>query len=349
MQTKKRTFKDIFESVNIPEEMPFDEREKILKPMFEFTQKITPSKLFRYRECGEIQFEAFDKDKIFAVNAKMFNDPYDCLPRYNKNLIYDTIKTWTSKDFLKQFRDALNAGMPMPEIFVSLYGEEKAKQIQEFIQKATDDDIDKNYSIYGIKPKEFLKRVDVILEDAESFLRRRTFIACFSETVKSVTMWSHYANSHKGFVLEYDLRNIVTKCTSCEKNDCDDRMFYSLYPIIYDIKRYDATAFVEIFLVKELGADAKVPDVMFFNKGALYKSPQWKYEKEWRLFLDKKNSVYSQCLDIEVKPQAIYYGKDISEINKKILSEMAKKKGIREYQMYIDIQSEKYDIKYRRV
>ena len=157
MQTKKRTFKDIFESVNIPEEMPFDEREKILKPMFEFTQKITPSKLFRYRECGEIQFDAFDKNKVFAVNAKMFNDPYDCLPRYDRNLLYDSIKMGVSKDFMKQFRDALNAGMPMPEIFVSLYGEEKAKQIQEFIQKATDDDIDKNYSIYGIKPEEFLK------------------------------------------------------------------------------------------------------------------------------------------------------------------------------------------------
>ena len=29
---------------------------------------------------------------------------------------------------------------------------------------------------------------------------------------------------------------------------------------------------------------------MFINKAALYKSPQWAYEKEWRLFLDKQNS-----------------------------------------------------------
>ncbi|MBR5782504.1 MAG: DUF2971 domain-containing protein [Bacteroidales bacterium] len=349
MQTKKSTFKEMFESVNIPEEMPFDEREKILKPIFEFTQKITPSKLFRYRECEERQFDAFDKNKIFAVNAQMFNDPYDCLPRYNKDLLYDLTKTLTSKDFLKQFRDALNNGMLMPEIFVSLYGEEGSRQIQNKIQNATDDDIDK-YSLFIMKPEDILKQVDTILEKAESYLRSRTFIACFSETVKSVTMWSHYAKSHKGFVLEYDLRNIVTKCTNCkEKFNCDDRVFYILYPIVYDKKRYDASAFVEMFFVRELGVDVKVPDVMFFNKGALYKSPQWKYEKEWRLFLNKKYSEYSQYLDIEVKPQAIYYGKDISEINKKILSEMAKKKGIREYQMYIDIQSEDYALKYRRV
>lgn len=349
MQTKKRTFKDIFESVNIPEEMPFDEREKILKPMLEFTQKITPSRLFRYRECNDLQIEAFEKDRIYAVNAQMFNDPYDCLPKYDKKLLYDTIKVWASKDFLKQFRNALNEGMHMPEIFVSLYGEERARQIQDIIQNATDDDIDNN-SLFAITSEDFLNQVDAILKDAESFLRCRIFIACFSETVKSVTMWSHYANSHKGFVLEYDLRNFVTKCTNCEKRfNCNCRIVYNLYPIIYDKKRYDAFTFIEIFLAKQLGLNAKVPDVMFFNKGALYKSPQWKYEKEWRLFLDKKNSVYSQCLDIEVKPQAIYYGKDISEINKKILSEMAKKKDIIEYQMYIDIQSEKYDIKYRRV
>jgi hypothetical protein len=98
-----------------------------------------------------------------------------------------------------------------------------------------------------------------------------------------------------------------------------------------------------------MGLFTKLEDVAFHTKTALYKSPQWAYEKEWRLFLDKQNSYGLPYLCTEIRPVAIYYGKDISEINKKILSEMAKKKGIREYQMYIDIQSEKYDIKYRRV
>ena len=46
---------------------------------------------------------------------------------------------------------------------------------------------------------------------------------------------------------------------------------------------------------------------------------------------------------------AIYYGCDISDINKKILSGMAKEKGLKEYQMYIDAQSERYTMKYRRM
>ena len=54
---------------------------------------------------------------------------------------------------------------------------------------------------------EFFNQIENVFREAESYLRRSTFIACFSETVNSVTMWSHYAHSHKGFVLEYDLRN----------------------------------------------------------------------------------------------------------------------------------------------
>lgn len=46
---------------------------------------------------------------------------------------------------------------------------------------------------------------------------------------------------------------------------------------------------------------------------------------------------------------AIYYGKDISAINKKILSNIAKEKGLKEYQMYIDVQSEQYTMKYRKL
>lgn len=39
----------------------------------------------------------------------------------------------------------------------------------------------------------------------------------------------------------------------------------------------------------------------------------------------------------------------MSAINKKIISDIAKEKGIKEYQMYIDTQSDRYAMKYRRI
>ena len=33
-------------------------------------------------------------------------------------------------------------------------------------------------------------------------------VACFSETKESILMWSHYADNHKGFCVEYDFKEL---------------------------------------------------------------------------------------------------------------------------------------------
>ena len=349
MENKRIIFKKLFEETVIPETMPDEEQNILLERLCEYVNSIIPKQLFRYRECTERQFDAFCNDKIFAVNAQLFNDPYDCLIRYDKQYIYDSIEQGASKEHIKWLRDSLRKGEPFPEFITSLYGEERTKILKAAILNATDEEIEKNDLIFGMSREEFFNEIDeFIFKNAESFTRQSSFIACFSETVKSITMWSHYANSHKGFALEYNLRNIQTKCDNCSnKYTCKDRIIHNLYPIIYDNKRYDGTYLVEYFLSKHMGLLTKLEDVTFNTKVALYKSPQWSYEKEWRLFLNKQNSYGLPYLCTEIRPVAIYYGKDISAINKKILSNIAKEKGLKEYQMYIDVQSEKYTMKYK--
>ena len=350
METKRSKFKEILEKVSIPETMLQEERKTLLSPLIEYVNNITPSQLFRYRPCNEMQFDAFYNDKIYAVNAHMFNDPYDCLIQYNKDYLYNSINVGTSIEVIKQLRDYLKHGGHLPELWESLYGKERAKMIKDVICNATDEDLERQVRTFEVNKKNFFNNIDTILKQAEDYLRRNTFIACFSETVKSITMWSHYADSHKGFVLEYDFKNLNCQCDTCNKKDtCSDRVIHNLYPVIYDNRRYDATSFVECYLGLSLGLNAKMNDKMYYTKAALHKSTQWQYEKEWRLFLNKDNSTGLSCLDIKIRPVAIYYGNDISPINKKILSEMAKEKGIKEYQMYIDTQPDRYSMKYRRL
>lgn len=350
METKKRIFKEMLEKVSLSEKLSKEDWEILLRPMLEYVYCITPSRLFRYRPCNEMQFDAFYNDKIYAVNAKMFNDPYDCLIQYNKDYLYNSIKTGTSIETIKVLRDSLKNGGKLPEIWESLYGEERAKVIKDVICNATDEDLERQAITFEVNKKNFFDNIDKILKQAEEHLRCNTYIACFSETVKSITMWSHYANSHKGFVLEYNLKNLNYQCDTCAQNgNCKDRIIHNLYPIIYDNRRYDATSFVEYYLGLSLGLNAQINDKMYYTKAALHKSPQWQYEKEWRLFLNKNNSTGLSCLDIKIKPKAIYYGNDISPINKKILREIAKEKGLKEYQMYIDTQSDRYSMKYREL
>ena len=107
METKRRIFKSKLESTVIPESMTYEERESLLKPLLEYVHSITPAKLFRYRDCSETQFDAFYNDRIYAGNAQKFNDPYDCLIRYDKQYLYDSIKQGASKEYIRKLRDSL--------------------------------------------------------------------------------------------------------------------------------------------------------------------------------------------------------------------------------------------------
>lgn len=207
----------------------------------------------------------------------------------------------------------MRAGEAFPEFLESLYGKERAEILKDIICNASDDDLDQQAHAFEVNRKDFFDNIDRILKQAEDFLRRNTFIACFSETVKSITMWSHYSDSHKGFVLEYNLQDIESQCDTCDgKNTCNDKVIHYLFPVIYDSKRYDGTSFVESYLGKSFGLYTNIDDVMFYTKATLHKSPQWQYEEEWRLFLSKSNFAGLSSLSIQAKPIAIYYGCDIS-------------------------------------
>lgn len=350
MESKKRKFKRGLEEVVIPEATPKEKWGELLKPIVEYANSIMPPRLFRYRDCSERQFDAFYNDSIYAVNAQMFNDPYDCLIRYDKDYLFNAINQGSSFDTIKKLRDDLNNGGHLPKMWYSLFGEEKNKIIEDIICNASDEFLNERKSIFESNKKEFFNNIDTIFKQAENFLRRNTFIACFSETVKSITMWSHYADSHKGFVLEYDFKNQISQCDKCDiKDNCNNKVIHYIFPVIYDSKRYDGTSFVESYLGKSIGLYANINDMMFYTKASLHKSPQWQYEKEWRMFLSKNNPMEQSSLHINIRPIAIYYGYGISSINKKILSEMAKEKGLKEYQMYIDTQSDKYSMKVRKI
>ena len=107
MENKRSEFKKLLEETVIPEVMSYEEREPLLKPLLEYVHSITPAKLFRYRDCSETQFDAFYNDRIYAGNAQKFNDPYDCLIRYDKQYLYDSIKQGASKEYIRKLRDSL--------------------------------------------------------------------------------------------------------------------------------------------------------------------------------------------------------------------------------------------------
>jgi hypothetical protein len=186
---------------------------------------------------------------------------------------------------------------------------------------------------------QMLQTIDFLYPLLADASKRFVSIACFCESVQSITMWSHYADYHKGFALEYEMRPTLTKGI---------KEGVGLYPVIYDDIRYDASQYMAWAFLKMFGISAPNPDVLSHTKCALHKSRQWEYENEWRLVdYSTRNYLVENITYINYKPTAIYYGVHISNENKERLHKIAKAKGIAEFDMYIDYSSPRYEMMYK--
>ena len=305
-------------------------------PLCDALMQMMPQSLFRYRSCNEKQIEAFLKDAIYAVSADLFNDPYDTLVRYDIKSIKNYVDALLESKALIQLQKFLEQGNDFTGFEKNLLPNGVVEKIKEQIL-ATDFE-EKKDSLAAYK-RQMMQMLDFSYPLLAEASKRFVSIACFCESVKSITMWSHYADYHKGFALEYKMRPTLTKGI---------KEGVGLYPVIYDDMRYDASQYMAWAFLKMLGVNGCNPDVLSHTKCVLHKSKQWEYEKEWRLVdYSTRNYLVENITSINYKPTAIYYGVRIANENKEQLHEIAKAKGIAEFDMYIDYSSPKYEMMYK--
>lgn len=351
-QRFRKDLKNILSKTVILEGIPEKEIGEILRPLRYHIDSHLPSRLFRYRSCSETNIDAFNGDKLYAITPDRFNDPYDSLFRYDKERLRELTLLCTTKENIVSIRNYLQSGGDFPKVIHTILPQELLDNFRTNLLNVDDEAIDAIER--NIEPvKEFLSNsIDKLTDEAVKTVKQLANIACFSETIRSVTMWSHYADSHKGFALEYDTSNFKLKCQSCDNiKQCNQAAVCNIYPVVYDGQRYDATDYLAWFIAKGLGVPIKNPDTFAASKCLLYKSPQWSYEREWRLIVNRLNDFQNKtpvCI-YNMRPKAIYYGMDISSINKKLLHMIAKEKGIAEYQMDIEAKSFNYSMKVKKL
>ncbi len=328
----RNQFGQLLRSAIIPENTSPEEYKQKLMSIAEALMAMLPEKLYRYRSCSTLNIDAFDKDLVYAITADKFNDPYDTLIQYDIEAIRQQIRRYCNRDFIVALQTLFRNGMGFSHNMTQLFGSENLERLKT--QLLSCEDID------SIALEQFCEYMESVCEKSfpqiSDIIKKISTIACFSETVQSVTMWSHYADNHEGFALEYDLRFIPTDGNS---------MGCFIFPVVYDDNRFEATDLIAWCFAKCYGVDIKQPDQFAHFKVSLHKSTQWEYEKEWRLFHNIQNgSDKSRATSITIVPKAIYYGKNISPINRKLLHFIACEKGIAEYDMYIDSASFKYEM-----
>ena len=332
----RKDFDKILQRIVIPEGTSNEIINEMVQPIREAISEMLPSSLFRFRPCSDLQIEAFEKDDIYAVTADKFNDPYDTLPWFNLDGIKQLVNTSFEPESLEQLKAFLAAGNDFPDEFKKMFPESYWKDVRAGIIAIPDyKELEKEIS--GRK-QQGINQLATLCPIIALFAKRFSTYACFCEDVRSILMWGHYADSQKGFALEYDFRPTLQTPLP----------YVLMCPVIYSENRYDATDYLTWAFLKMQQLPVISTDISAHIKVALHKSKDWEYEQEWRLIDPRLQDPNNPKPTVtQYRPKAIYYGTSIDKTHLARLHDIAARKGIQEYEMFIDYGSSEYVLQYR--
>lgn len=159
------------------------------------------------------------------------------------------------------------------------------------------------------------------LEEIKSF-KTKLGIYSMSKNYSEVLLWSHYASSHTGFCIEYDVSKLK------EKNLAT----LTVNELIVDYQPHPAT-----LTYKDIGSNS------LLQKLYATKSLKWKYEEEIRLVFDTSSFK-------DYHPSAltgIYFGLNFTSAQKQKLINSLDNRDVKFYEVYRDNNS--YELKRKLV
>lgn len=281
----------------------------------------------------------------------------DCF--FDRKTINEWINNCFSDQALKNLVYNMIQAIPYRQNYCTPPGMEK---IVEQIQSMNQEELENKILVHW---KEMQEDIAQALLEVAPITQQALKFSCFSESISSAAMWGLYAADEPGFALSYKFERC---CFSTETgNGCSRQC--TVFPVIYSNERYKVPdQFVQFLLQYRIMKKALIssgyyaicpeyserllngmicPDLFMGTKMALHKSLEWEREKEWRAFctsIDDDEFIQSKHGCFIRTPAELYLGRRISEINQKILTDIAKEKGIPIYKMRLNDDSPTYDL-----
>lgn len=204
--------------------------------------------LYKYLPLDDTRGNGFDSLKILIEETILyslpinFNDPFDCKP---------IMEMPSMKEMKKENGDLF-------------------KQVAQ------------NLGVKGVKKFDSDRRAYQGLKnsvESGKFLNNiisKVGVTCFSEAATEILMWSHYANNHKGMVVEFDIDHseFLVGLKYRTNKEHFDSIIYNLLaqPVKYEEYRPRLKPYIKGNNVGELT-----------QKLLQTKSRHWEYEKEYRI------------------------------------------------------------------
>lgn len=315
---------------------------KTMSSFYNYKEEHLPSSLYKFMPPSIYSLASILQETVYMSTPLTFNDPFDSYMCVNE------------EEFIKMYI------LQELEFMGYVKDEEKLTDNNESTEKLTRSEYwkifysrcedDKNYNkksffltayeINSYKSEAFNKLWNELHYKARKecearikYLRDITYkISCFSnfadeeELMENTTMWSHYADNHRGFCVKYSMDFTETHLK--------DILLCGLFPVKYSSRTEKITPKQLLNFKEENGVyyptDAIKKKVL---KSLLTKSRFWSYEKEWRLIISKNDCslLYKNNIPFP-KIEAIYLGCRIDESIAQLIIESAEKLGYKVFQ-----------------
>ena len=242
-------------------------------------EKLIPPKLYKFQSYNSNSFENLKNQCVWFSKPEKFNDPFDCSISYMMNNI--SKKNW--RIIGKYFSD----------YWAEDTDEARKSRMSKFLQDKTIKTDTRNIvaSILIKNVKEGLKK------DFDNL-----GIVCLTEKPDNILMWSHYADGHRGFCLEFN--------TSFAPFSGAEKVKYAKKLPILRLK--------------------DDPDLDLTRDIVLTKSKGWAYEKEWRIIREGGDTgvIYESA-----SLTGIYFGCAMPKSQKGILTKIFLGTSVKIYEM----------------
>lgn len=266
-----------------------------------------PNALYKFRCFTENALTALQNDCLYSSSPSQLNDIREAPISISTEKIKQTV-------LQKAYNNARKSNPLLPEARIA--NEYDLAAIYREINSQNNEDACVHFPKPSADP--FINSlvaasISMIRTKAEEALHviRNTYNICsFSASRDEDLMWAHYADSHRGFCIEYDFKS----------NGIKDKKVQLLFPVIYQDQ-----PLVLIDDLEEINGNTAMYALTI-------KSLRWNYEQEWRGFFVHTEQPNPEPMP---KPKAIYLGEKCERENKQKMGEICEKKRIPLYQMVL--------------
>lgn len=193
--------------------------------------------------------DLLENRRVLATRPNKLNDPFEFTPVFDDKPTDDEIRDKLLHPDFYQ-EWRKQTGKPIP---LEIYNQEIRDNIESLIaeQRRLEPEVTESYR------QDFIKTTG-----------KASGLVCFSRRNDGILLWSHYADGHKGFVVGFGVPQIENSFGR------DDAV---LVEVLYEKER------------PKISLYANVEEHNIVRRIVGTKSPEWKYEEEYRLIIPRGN------------------------------------------------------------